>query len=595
MNDTNPTKQTQVPNSVSAQSGQQTAATYPYWNYNYTSTSYADYYNNWYQYNQQNQQTVANNVNQTPATNPQTASVNTNSNGQTSPTQTNPSTTTLGQTTYASNYYYPYNYYTQGYNYSATGYPTTTPAVTSATSTPQASSANYFQYTYPQTQYGSQQKPEYLTVKAATQPTPAPKPVSFQLPAKKKIPQFSPSQQLSDNGADMDTSDDTTKASASLTSVEGSSQIEWPPSLQGYVARAFAQCKTDAARNEVESQLKIIIRDAVASKKLHTLDWALYPLPKISSVPIPEKPKPEKTNKRLLPLPENESKKKQREKRFTSDFQITKGYSGTTSYTPASNNDDREIDWDAFLIKGTSQELEKQYLRLTSAPDPSTVRPEPVLKKSLQMLKSKWSISHDYTYTCEQLKSIRQDLTVQRIKNEFTVEVYETHARWALENWDLGEFNQCQTQLKSLYLEGIKGNVAEFIAYRLLYFIFQGSQSDIAKLLFELSVTTLGRHKNDEAISHALKVREVVVLKNYHAFFKLCKSAPNCGKFFMSKLAVEQRKNALQAISKAFRGDLPTEWLQSELGFDDKEQCQQYLKENNFAVQTLNDNKGKTK
>lgn len=33
------------------------------------------------------------------------------------------------------------------------------------------------------------------------------------------------------------------------------------------------------------------------------------------------------------------------------------------------------IDWDQMTIKGTCQKVEKKYLRLTSAPDPSTVRP----------------------------------------------------------------------------------------------------------------------------------------------------------------------------------------------------------------------------
>lgn len=33
-----------------------------------------------------------------------------------------------------------------------------------------------------------------------------------------------------------------------------------------------------------------------------------------------------------------------------------------------------DIDWDALTIKGTCQEIEKRYLRLTSAPDPATVR-----------------------------------------------------------------------------------------------------------------------------------------------------------------------------------------------------------------------------
>jgi len=32
-----------------------------------------------------------------------------------------------------------------------------------------------------------------------------------------------------------------------------------------------------------------------------------------------------------------------------------------------------DMDWDALTIKGTCQEIEKNYLRLTSAPDPSIV------------------------------------------------------------------------------------------------------------------------------------------------------------------------------------------------------------------------------
>ncbi|CAN0899125.1 SAC3 family protein A [Linum grandiflorum] len=249
------------------------------------------------------------------------------------------------------------------------------------------------------------------------------------------------------------------------------------------------------------------------------------------------------------------------------------------SFDDSVNQAVEDIDWDALTVKGTCQQIEKRFLRLTSAPDPSTVRPEDVLEKALLMVQNS---EKNYLFKCDQLKSIRQDLTVQRIRNQLTVKVYETHGRLAMEVGDLAEYNQCQSQLQILYSEGIEGCIMEFAAYNLLCVILHSNNK--RDLLSSMSRLTQ-EAKEDEAVKHALAVIAAVTSGNYVTFFKLYKTAPNLNTCLMDLYVEKMRYKAVVCMSRSYRKTIPILYIAHILRFGNGErdssgfeECVEWLK-----------------
>lgn len=224
---------------------------------------------------------------------------------------------------------------------------------------------------------------------------------------------------------------------------------------------------------------------------------------------------------------------------------------GIASSPPPFTNRSESPPADLGPFIGTSQTVEKKYFRLTAAAKREDVRPLPVLQEALAMVISNWKAKEDYEFAWDQLKSIRQDLTVQRIKNEFTVRVYECHARIALQMKDMGEYNQCQTQLRELYKQKLGGNPGEFLAYRILYIIYTCNQTDMNDLLADLTP----EDKEEESVKYALQVRKALASGNYHKFFRLynikTKTKKDMSQYMLNMFVDRERLKALAVITKA--------------------------------------------
>lgn len=402
----------------------------------------------------------------------------------------------------------------------------------------------------------------------------------------------------------------------------------WPQSLQNFLNSSFLRAGSLDNEKKVtfNQQLQVLIQKALASDSIWTNDWEAQKLPildkdcesleldcvrrksrktKNSSVSIfmpsqkrkkkniseePSRKMQNTTNVQSPSLPpkpvvasvqsnyDSQERKNQRLARFNSAQQSEQSLSFDSAHQRSNNG----------TFVGYCQDIEKQYLRLTSEPDPLKVRPQHVLEKSVRYVLNKYNNEKgfDYSYFNNQFKSIRQDLTVQHIKNDFAVSVYETHARVAILNNDLGEFNQCQSQLMYLYhLKRLSTNDIpqsfyarenEFTCYRTVYLLITNNQSDICKLRLEL---VGGAKKHDDiffkCLEKILQLQAFKITGDYYNFFNTVndiKQEPSLKLVYHlidTFMLEKERLKALNTIAGSYR-KIPLLHLKSQLRFTEE-------------------------
>ncbi|RKP32531.1 hypothetical protein METBISCDRAFT_12051 [Metschnikowia bicuspidata] len=359
-------------------------------------------------------------------------------------------------------------------------------------------------------------------------------------------------------------------------------QTQWPPSLLQFVNRSFARAESLSEHDKAQfhQQIQHLIYIAAKEHKVWSNDWTAQRLPIFdSSVP--------------LALVQD-----------TSNAGHTSAGAGHKRFDSAERKSQRSVRFAKQEVRaapkvqldphvpivGTLKALEKRYLRLTSAPDTSTVRPQCVLEKCLDYVVHKYrTCGKHYIYINDQLKAIRQDLTVQHIKNDFAMRVYETHGRIAMENGDLGEFNQCLSQLRYLYSlhrdPAFYKHTYEFQCYRVLYFLITGNKAGVNTIHLELLDRDAATDPlllpekyrvHRECLYKAIELLRYSIEGNYHQnfsaykWYKRQKSVPCAFLLFDRFMATKERLLAMNTMSKAYK-TVPVSLIESELGFCDAE------------------------
>eukprot|EP00545_Synedropsis_sp_CCMP1620_P009434 CAMPEP_0119009662 /NCGR_PEP_ID=MMETSP1176-20130426/4517_1 /TAXON_ID=265551 /ORGANISM="Synedropsis recta cf, Strain CCMP1620" /LENGTH=390 /DNA_ID=CAMNT_0006962217 /DNA_START=126 /DNA_END=1298 /DNA_ORIENTATION=- len=255
-------------------------------------------------------------------------------------------------------------------------------------------------------------------------------------------------------------------------------------------------------------------------------------------------------------------------------------------------------------IVGKSTKLEKNYFRLTTFPKEKDVRPLPILQKSLELIKNRYIKEEDFEWANDQLKAVRQDMTVQGIRTNFVLDVYETHARILLEHGDLNEFNQCQSMVRSLTIHGgddvlekedekvvdpwntsnqdeekllkqTEEHRDEFGAYQLLYSLVQNSWFDLTTALGVAPPRSTGH----VSCQHAVLVVKAVIHTDYHTFFRLYESSPHLSAYLMDFLVKRVRNEAYDRIVASYRPTMGIEYFREALKFPNLEETREFLKQ----------------
>jgi hypothetical protein len=174
-------------------------------------------------------------------------------------------------------------------------------------------------------------------------------------------------------------------------------------------------------------------------------------------------------------------------------------------------------------------------------------------------------LSPHLTSPRSQLKSIRQDLTVQNERGALAVAAYEAHGRVAIEVGDWAELKQVLAALRALHDEaagrGGRGaaaagaGAAEFAGYSLLLAAATGREALALELREVARRGALGR---DPVLRLALAAARAASSGNRVALLRLYSLAPKMTPYLLDLLVERGRERSYACALSAYGGELPS-------------------------------------
>ncbi|KPA86676.1 hypothetical protein ABB37_00774 [Leptomonas pyrrhocoris] len=234
------------------------------------------------------------------------------------------------------------------------------------------------------------------------------------------------------------------------------------------------------------------------------------------------------------------------------------------------------------VFLGRSTAMERAYTRYEPLVD--DIRPLPVLTNAFAYIVTRSKeveeaegVKAGQKYLSDQLKGLRQDLRVQNIVNEFTVRVYETHARLCLGTGDVGEFNQCQAALKQFYAAPTVKlqhcHAEEFFLYRVVYLTLSEQYDSLSTELINFTnaqlkgATRPGMDIDKEAVNRTLALCNACINGDTSTICRLLMDFKEEMSYLVRIYLQKLRIMWLQEILTAMKGSLTMRFLMASLGF----------------------------